>query len=98
MHVFAEPVCVGRHIPAGRGSRIERQWRAARVTGGLQNPSKGAASAMKGLNMIDQIETIETELNLEDLEQVQGGLTCRKAGSEQQEYATSGGQSIIVVV
>jgi hypothetical protein len=31
-------------------------------------------------------QTSKTDLNLDDLESVSGGITCRKAGRDQQDY------------
>jgi len=33
-------------------------------------------------------QTSKAELNLRELESVSGGITCRKAGRDQQEYLT----------
>ena len=56
--------------------------------------------------MTDQIETISSELDVEDLEQVAGGiadgtsntLTCRKAGGDQQEATGGAGAGIIAIL
>jgi bacteriocin-like protein len=48
--------------------------------------------------MTEQVETTVIELSIEDLEQVQGGLICRKAGKEQQEYLTAGGDQGIIAI
>jgi bacteriocin-like protein len=37
------------------------------------------------------------ELTDEDLAEVSGGLVCRKAGKDQQEYLTFNGSSIIAI-
>ena len=48
--------------------------------------------------MTEHVETNLVELNDEQLDQVQGGLTCRKAGGTQQEFAMSGEEGIIAVL
>ena len=47
--------------------------------------------------MTEQVETNVVELNDEELDQVQAGLTCRKAGGGQQEFVTTGAESIIAI-
>jgi hypothetical protein len=78
--------------------RIEGQWRRRGYRRSTETQANGAAGATKGLKMNDQIETVETELNLEDLDQVQGGIIAvlRKAGGEQ-EGATADGRGIIAI-
>ena len=95
--MFAERVCGKRRIQVLRAFVLKVSGGGA-GTGGPRKPKRTArASATKGLKMNEQIETVVVELNLEDLDQVQGGLTCRKAGGTQ-EAAPTGGQDIIVVV
>ena len=48
--------------------------------------------------MTEQVETNAIELNDEDLDLVQGGLTCRKAGGGQQDFVAPGDEGIIAVL
>ena len=41
-------------------------------------------------------QTSKRELNLHELESVSGGITCRKAGRDQQEYLTIKFDTVLV--